>query len=145
MTDYDWDGWIILGNGTDTYKVICQEQPDFSFEDPSAIHYDYPGDGHGGFTLDTRKRNVAIKKLLFLTTAQFNQFIAFLEAAQSVGLTLKIQISTTPTYWDFNGTAGKDVIPVFWSKPRGIKKLFNGDNGIWEIGQIVFRQKGAIT
>jgi len=144
MTDYDWGGWIILSNGTDTYSVICQEQPEYGFEDPSAVHYDYPGDNHDGYTLITRKRTVTIKKLLFLTTVHFNQFIAFLEAGQATGLTLKIKI-TSSTYQDYDGTAGHDVMPVFWNKPRGIKKLFNGANGIWEIGQIVFRQKGALS
>lgn len=145
MTNYDWGGWIILGNGTDTYKIICQEQPEYGFEDPSAVHYDYPGDGHGGFTLDTRKRVVVIKSIIFITTARLNQFMAFLEAAQAIGLTLKIQITTAGAFWDFDGTAGNDVMPVMWDKPRGIKKLFGGNTTIWEIAQITFRQKGALS
>lgn len=144
MTDYDWGGWIILANATDTYKLKCQENPKLSLIDPSAIFYEYPS-GFGGFSLDTRKRLLTIKNLWFITTARFNQFMAFLEAGQSAGLTLKIQISTTPTYWDFNGTAGKDVMPVMWEKPRGIGKMFKGNTTIWEIQQITFRQMGVLT
>lgn len=143
MATYDWGGWIILNDGTDTYKVLCESQPSLSTDDPSAVWLDYPG-GNTGWTLDTRKREVTIKKLWFTSTANYEAFIAFLEAGQNTGLTLQIQISSTPAYQDWDG-GNHTTMPVMWKKPRGIKKLFKGDTGIWEIGQIVFRQKGALT
>lgn len=143
MTTYDWDGWIILTDGTDIYKVLCESQPNLSTDDPSAVWLDYPG-GNTGWTLDTRKREVTIKKIWFKTTAHYEAFLAFLEAGQDAGLSLKIQISTTPTYQDWDGSNHYNM-PVMWKKSRGIKKLYGGNTTIWEIGQIVFRQKGALS
>lgn len=143
MANYDWGGWIILTDGTDTYKVKCEDQPELAVEDPSAFVMDYADDGHTGWTLDTRKRVVTIKNIWFTTTARYEQFIAFLEAGQNTGLKLQVQISTTPTYWDWNG-GNKTTMPVLWEKPRGVKKKFGGDTGIWNIGQIVFKQSAAL-
>lgn len=144
MTVYDYSGWIILSDGTDTYKIRCGKQPGLGLADPSAVHIDYPSDGHTGWTLDTRKREVKMMGIWFTTTARYDAFMAFLEAGQNTGLTLQIQISTTPTYQDWDGS-NHTTMPVMWNKPRGIKKLFGGNTEIWEIGQIVFRQKGALT
>ena len=143
MATYDYGGWVILSDGTDTYKIRCSSQPDYGFEDPSAQHIDYPSFGHTGWTLDTRIRKVIIKNIWFSTTARYNAFKDFLEDGQNTGLTLQIQISTTPSYHDWKD--GNTTMPVMWKKPRGIKKVYGGDTEIWEIGQIVFRQYGALT
>ena len=85
-----------------------------------------------------------MSKIWFSTTARYEAFIAFLEAGQSTGLTLRIQISTGPTYQDWDGN-DHTTMPVMWNKPRGITKLYGGNTEIWEIGQIVFRQYDTLT
>ena len=145
MTTYDYGGWIhLIKTGGDTFKVLCAAQPEFGFEDPSVAHLDYASDGHTAWSLGTRIRTIVCKKIWFESTANYEAFIAFLDDAQGGVLTLKIQITVAGAFWDWNGADDYNM-PVKWSKPRGIKKKFGGDTEIWEIGQITFRQSGALS
>ena len=144
MVVYDYGGWVEFTKvGGDTYKVLCEMQPELGKEDPSATWLEYPG-GVTGWSLGTRKNEFFIKKIWFESTANKAAFIAFLEDAQDGVLQLRIQISSTPTYWDWDN-AGNYIMPVMWSKMRGIKKKFGGNTEIWVIGQISFRQSGAVS
>ena len=145
MTVYDYNGWIEItdNSGTpDTYKVLCENQPSLSMEDPSAAFMDYADDGHSGWTLDTRRRIVSFKNIWFETEANKDAFIAFLDGHQDDSFDLKIKTTVAGAYWKWDGT--NTIMPVMWEKPRGIKKKFGGDTTIWVIGQITFRQCAAL-
>lgn len=158
----DWGGWIVFigtydGN-TKVYKIRCESQPELDLDDPSAFFMDNPSDSHFAWSLGSRKRIIKIKDIWFTTTARFEEFMAFLEAAQDAGtLEIRIQIKSgaltqtatttqagnttiiTGYYHDWDG-GNHYTMPVLWEKPRGIKKVYNGSAEIWKISQLTLRQ-----
>jgi len=143
VSTIDYGGWIeITEVGGDTYKVLCESQPDEGMEDPSATWLEYPG-GATGWSLGTRKRVVKLKNLWFETTAHKDAFIGFLDGGQTAGFTLRIKISSGGAYWLWDGT--NDIMPCMWDKTRGIKKLYGGDSTIWVIGELNLRANGALS
>ncbi len=94
MVVVDYGGWIeITEVGGNTYKVLCESQPEEDIDDPSATWLEYPG-GATGWTLGTRKREIKIKNLWFATTANKDAFIGFLDGGQTAGFTLRIKINS---------------------------------------------------
>lgn len=144
MTEYDWGGWLIFTNGTDTYKIKTEDQPIPDDVDKSAFFIHYPSDGHYAFTLDTHERSIKLKKLWFISKVRVDQFIAFIESAQSnENLTLRIQDNSSPTYLKWDGT--NTTMPILYKNKKGPKKLFGGDSDIWEITIIHFEIRDSLS
>ncbi len=144
MATYDYGGWIeFIKVGGDTYKVLCEAQPEQGKEDPSATWLEYPS-GVAAWSIGTRKNDIIIKKIWFESTANKEAFIAFLEDAQDGVLHLKIKINSDNSYLDWDNDSNH-IMPVMWSKIRGIRKKYKGNTEIWVIDQLMLRQSGALS
>lgn len=146
----DTGAWILLtttyGGNTHNLYIICEDW-DYGNDDISATGIDYPSRGHFGFTLNTEKVTIKIKKAYVITEAGWNELKKGIVALQdsTEDVTLRIQISSTPTYELFDGTTGHDVMPVLIKKDNARKKLFRGDATVYGIGQILLIQVGALS
>ena len=153
-TTLNYGGWVWISNstGTTTFKILCEEQPELGLDDLSLGTVDYAGDGHYGWSFQQRKREVTIKSIFFISQANYEAFIDFIEDNQNTGFLLMVQTKTgadasgttyySGYFWDWDGQ-NHCVLPCRWTKPKGLRKLYGGDTGVWEIGQITFRQTGA--
>jgi len=146
MTDYgDTNAWIKLSYGSDALYINA-ENWEYGKSDPSAINLDYPNRGHFGKSFNAEKVIVKIKNAYVTTEAAWNILKEELEAAEDAGdATLRIQISSDPTYELFNGATGKDIMPVIIADKKGYTKKFKGDTTYYLIKMITFRQSGALT
>jgi hypothetical protein len=144
MANYgDTNAWIWLTYGSDVLYLLC-EGWSYDNDDPSAFVVDYPSRGHFGFTLNTEKVVVKLKNVYVTSEADWNTLKAQLKAAQEASsCTLKIKISSDPTYEKFDGT--NDDMPVLIKSTKGRKKVFKGDTTYYQIGMIELIQSGALS
>jgi len=149
MANYgDTNAWIRLtyGDTPDYLYLRCNKPWQYGKDDPSATSIDYPSRGHFGFTLNTEKVIIKLTEVYVTTEAEWNILKAQLEAAEeAASCTLRIQISSTPTYELFNGVAGKDEMPILIKSKKAYGKIFKGDTTMYQIKQIILWQIGALA
>lgn len=124
MATFDLDGWLILSNGVDTWKVPYQT---FEYDLSAEPEIDnLPGDSRIGFDLGSRKRTVKINMLHFESAGDLDDCMDDLEDWNDAGAwDLRIQISSSPTYFPFS-KAGS-TIKVLFKDFRGVTKTTKGD------------------
>lgn len=145
MADYgDTNAWIRLTYGSDALYINC-EKWSYDIDDTQHIGTDYPNFGHTGYTPNTYKIVFKLQKVWVKTESDWNVLKAQLKAAMSTSCTLRIQISSDPTYELEWGAAGKDEHPVIITNLKGLTKNYNGDAERFEIPQLIFRKIGAAT
>ena len=149
MANYgDTTAWIRLtyGDTPDYLYLTCEKPWDYGNDDPSAVTIDYPSRGHFGFTMNTEKVQVKLSNVYVLTEAAWNELKKQIVAAQEAdSCTLRIQISSSPTYELFDGTTAHDEMPVIIKITRGRSKPFKGDATVYQIKQILLIQSGALV
>ena len=146
MANYgDITAWIRLSYGSDALFLNCEDW-EYDNTDKSATNIDYPARGHYGYTLNTEVVVIKITGVYVLTEAEWNVLKAQIKAAQeAASVTIRIQISSTPTYELYDGGAGKDEMPVLIKATKGRKKKFKGDTTVYIIKQITLTQSGALA
>lgn len=146
MANYgDTTAWVRLSYGSDALFLNCEDW-EYDNDDKSATNIDYPGRGHYGYTLNTEKVAVKLTNVYVLTEAAWNVLKAQIKAAQeAASVTLRIQISSSPTYELYDGGAGNDEMPVLIKTTKGRTKKFKGDTTIYVIKQITLTQAGALS
>lgn len=145
MTNYgDTNAWITLNYGSDVLYLTCEEPWKYGNDDPSAISIDTPSRGHFGFTLNTEKVVIKLSKVYVTSESEWNVLKQQIKVAQEASsCTLIIKISSTPTYEKFDGT--NHIMPVLIKTQRGRTKPFKGDSTVYEMGQILLIQSGALS
>lgn len=146
----DNTAWVLITDGTSTLYLKCEENPDISESDPSAVVVDYPSRGHFGFTLDSEKVTVKLSKIFCVTKAEWNDVREGLKYMKNNSSTIYLRIKDgASTYEDFDPTASTTVVysymPVIIKKINGKKKVFKGDATIYLISQVMLQQSGALT
>jgi len=154
MTNFlDTTAWIRIkydGNHSTTgvydYLYLTAEEWDYDNVEDGAVVIDNPNRGHFGFAMLMQKVGVKIKNIYVTNEADWNilkKQLAKVEDSDTA--TIRIQISSTPTYELFDGTTDHDEMPIIIEAKNGFKKIYKGDATVYQIGLIKVRQIGDLT
>ena len=139
MATFDLDGWLIMSNGVDTWKVPYQT---FEYDLSAEPDIDnLPGDNRIGFDLGVRKRQIKINMLHFESVSDLDDCMDDLEDWNGAGAwDLRIQISETPNYFPFSKSGS--TIKVLFKDFRGVTKSARGDIQHYIIKLLMLKEAG---
>lgn len=134
------EGWLVLTDGTDTFKVFFQQALVFVIFEPTIEHN--PG-GHYGFNL-VEYLVIKVKNLWFNTTAKYENFMSYMRAWEGfTPFTLSIYKDTSDNKLKLDGDNTDFLVLIPSSGIQGGQKVSGGDDTVYRIDGITFEQAGA--
>ena len=133
-------GWFYLTNGTDDIKIGVEGYDYDLVMAPEISHY--PGGFHMGYDLEELYLVLKVKNIILESVADKDTFISNVKSwHQANNLSIKMQISSSPTYDKFDGV--NTTFPVLLKNGlRGIRKVARGEKQLWAIKAVTFEQIG---
>lgn len=137
------DGWLHLGNGTDTMKLACRTIKWDTIMQPDISHYE--GGMSFGYDLGVNWLMVKVSGIILSSNSDVTIFQTKLSAWQLAGtLQLSIQRKAAGTLETLD--ASNTIFPVLASKGYSdVTKIEGEDGETYEVGKIQFEQAGMAS
>ena len=134
------DGWLVLTDGTDTFKVFFQQALVMILFDPTIEHN--PG-SHYGFNL-VEYIIIKVSGILFNSTTKYENFMLYMRNWQGTNpFTLSIYKDTSSNKLKLDGENTDFSVLIPSSGIQGGSKIAPEDGEVYRIETITFEQAGA--
>jgi hypothetical protein len=140
MTVLITDGWLIIGDGTDSMRLMFEKCKIDWFMEPTIKHY--AGGSHVGYTTGKRWLVFKVENIWLTSSSNFDTFTTYITSWQDDGpFDLEIYRDTSSNKITIDGNTDWDVM-IQKNGLKDMQKIGFEDEDIYQIGLLILEEAG---